>query len=295
MNDQRHGKKANEVDEVGCVVIGGGTMGAGIAQIILSETSSRVYVVDPDATARDRCRVTIESGLQRRFAKEDDARRLVSAALDRLDLVPGAGDFVAPEIVIEAVPENIDLKTRVLQTAVEHWPQALIATNTSSLSVTELHHRTGASRFVGMHFFNPVPTSRLVEVVCSNDSTAESIEAAQRWVAQLQREAITVKDSPGFATSRLGVAIGLEAMRMVEEGVASANDIDRGMVLGYKFPIGPLELSDRVGLDVRLAIANHLASELGPRFEAPQLLRQMVSDGRVGRKSGAGFYEWENR
>jgi 3-hydroxybutyryl-CoA dehydrogenase len=151
------------------------------------------------------------------------------------------------------------------------------------------------SSFIGLHFFNPVPRSKLVEIVRPDGCAPATVEQARRWVAVLGKESIEVGDSPGFATSRLGVAIALEAMRMVESGVASAQDIDRGMVLGYQFPMGPLELTDLIGLDVRLAIAEHLSSTLGPRFEPPDLLRKKVAAGELGQKSGQGFYDWTLR
>jgi 3-hydroxybutyryl-CoA dehydrogenase len=138
-----------------------------------------------------------------------------------------------------------------------------------------------------------VPASRLIEIVVGTQTRQDVVEAAREWVARMGKQSIEVRDSPGFATSRLGLALGLEAIRMVETGVASADDVDRGMALGYRHPIGPLELTDRVGLDVRLAIAQHLESELGPRFAPPALLRELVSAGHLGRKSGRGFFHWD--
>ena len=145
-----------------------------------------------------------------------------------------------------------------------------------------------------MHFFNPVPRSDLVELVTAEQTSRATVDTARDWIRRLGKQSIEVRDSPGFATSRLGIVVGLEAMRMVEEGVASAEDIDKGMVLGYKFPIGPLELTDLVGLDVRLAIAEHLSGELGARFEPPQLLRDKVAAGELGRKVGRGFFTWRS-
>ena len=172
-------------------------------------------------------------------------------------------------------------------------PGAVIATNTSSLSIDGLAAGLARpDRFVGLHFFNPVPASGLVEIVVGPATGDDLVAAAQAWVEALGKTAITVTDSPGFASSRLGVAIALEAMRMLEEGVASAADIDTAMTLGYRHPVGPLRTTDLVGLDVRLAIAEHLARELGPRFEPPAILRSLVAEGRLGRKSGRGFYDW---
>jgi 3-hydroxybutyryl-CoA dehydrogenase len=186
-----------------------------------------------------------------------------------------------------------DLTAGVLAAGEAAVPEAVLATNTSSLSVGGLAAGLRApERFVGLHFFNPVPASELVEIVVGEKTAPELVTTAQEWVADLGKTAITVTDSPGFASSRLGVAIALEAMRMVEEGVASAADIDTAMTLGYKHPVGPLRTTDIVGLDVRLAIAEHLAREVSPRFEPPQLLRDLVASGHLGRKSGQGFYAW---
>jgi 3-hydroxybutyryl-CoA dehydrogenase len=172
-------------------------------------------------------------------------------------------------------------------------PRAVVATNTSSLSIGELAAAlSDPKRFIGLHFFNPVPVSDLVEVVVGTHTDPAVVEQAQGWVASLGKTAITVKDSPGFASSRLGVGLALEAMRMLDEGVASAEDIDTAMTLGYRHPVGPLKTTDIVGLDVRLAIAEYLERELGPRFAPPQILRDKVAAGQLGRKSGEGFYKW---
>jgi 3-hydroxybutyryl-CoA dehydrogenase len=181
----------------------------------------------------------------------------------------------------------------VLATVERSAPDAVLATNTSSLSVDGLAERLDRpDRFLGLHFFNPVPASALVEIVVGSRTDAGLVTRAQGWVEALGKTAITVTDSPGFASSRLGVAIALEAMRMLEEGVASAADIDTAMTLGYRHPVGPLRTTDIVGLDVRLAIAEHLAREVGPRFEPPQVLRDLVAAGKLGRKTGEGFYQW---
>ena len=203
---------------------------------------------------------------------------------------PDLGD---PELVIEAVPEDLELKRTVFQRIEQAAPEAVLATNTSSLSIDAIAKGLKApERFIGLHFFNPVPTSDLVELVVGEQTAYPLVEQARGWVAALGKTAITVQDSPGFASSRLGVAIALEAIRMVQEGVASVEDIDTAMTLGYRHPVGPLRTTDIVGLDVRLAIAEHLARELGPRFEPPQLLRDKVAAGELGRKSGRGFYDW---
>jgi len=271
-------------------VIGGGTMGAGIAQVLL-EAGCEVVVVEADEGAAARARVRIIEGLSRRkgvTAEELEART------GRLGTITGLSEPLGVELVVEAIPEIPDAKRDLLAAAEKVVPPtALLASNTSSLSITDL---AGAlerpERFLGMHFFNPVPLSALVELVVGDATTPAAVDDAKQWVARLGKESIEVRDSPGFATSRLGVALGLEAIRMLEEGVASAADIDQGMVLGYRHPMGPLRLTDLVGLDVRLAIAEHLAATLGPRFEPPALLRDKVAAGELGKKTGRGFYDW---
>jgi 3-hydroxybutyryl-CoA dehydrogenase len=271
-------------------VIGGGTMGAGIAQVLL-EAGCEVVVVEADADAAERARVRVTDGLRRRKGVEPAE---VEARARRLSTATGFDGPLEVELVVEAIPEIADAKRDLLAAAEKVVPAgALLASNTSSLSITDL---AGAlerpDRFLGMHFFNPVPLSALVELVVGQGTAPGAVDDARRWVARLGKESIEVRDSPGFATSRLGVCLGLEAIRMLEEGVATAADIDAGMVLGYRHPMGPLRLTDLVGLDVRLAIAEHLAATLGPRFEPPALLREKVAAGELGQKSGQGFYDW---
>ncbi|WP_281155138.1 3-hydroxyacyl-CoA dehydrogenase family protein, partial [Streptomyces sp. HYC2] len=203
-------------------------------------------------------------------------------------LAPGTG------LVVEAVPENAALKAGLLAAAEAAVDDTtVLATNTSSLSVTELAAALKVpGRFLGMHFFNPVPASELIEIVVAPETSPEVVRAALDWTRALGKKDVVVKDSPGFASSRLGLALGLEAIRMVEEGVAEPEAIDDAMSLGYKHPMGPLRLTDLVGLDVRLAIAEYLHATLGDRFAPPQLLRDKVARGELGRKSGQGFYTW---
>jgi 3-hydroxybutyryl-CoA dehydrogenase len=273
-----------EAEERRALVVGGGTMGAGIAQVLV-QAGVRVWLSDVSETAAGAGRIRVLNGLER----SGD-----TSAAERLVTVVGLADVGDVDLAVEAVPEDASLKERVLL-AIESavGPKTLIATNTSSLSIEGL--AAGLSdpgRFLGMHFFNPVPRSALVEIVIGTAVRPDVVDAARAWVALLGKEEIVVRDSPGFATSRLGLIIGLEAIRMVEEGVASAEDIDRGMELGYRFPMGPLRLTDLVGLDVRLAIGDHLASTLGDRFRPPQLLRDMVARGDLGKKAGKGFFLW---
>jgi 3-hydroxybutyryl-CoA dehydrogenase len=278
-------------DRVG--VIGGGRMGAGIAQAFLA-AGARVEVVEAGDEAAEAARGRVAGGLEE-AARRGKLAGDVGTALARLTLVGSAADLSAGTgLVIEAVPERADLKVAVL-TAAESvlGPDAVLATNTSSLSVTELAaalQRPG--QFLGMHFFNPVPASKLVEVVVAPQTAPGVVEAARRWVQALDKTDVVVRDSPGFASSRLGVLLGLEAIRMLEEGVADAEAIDAAMELGYRHPMGPLRSTDLVGLDVRLAIAEYLASTLGERFTPPQLLRDKVAAGELGRKTGRGFHDY---
>lgn len=275
------------------VVIGGGTMGSGIAQSLL-QAGATVWLVEADELRAAQAQARVQQGLSLAFKREADPTAQVTEAMRRLTAFVGLPTALGPALVIETVPERSELKASVLAEASRLWPDAVIATNTSALSVTDLARSVeGPSRFIGMHFFNPVPRSALIELVLGPETAEQTARSATGWVERLGKESIEVKDSPGFATSRLGVLLGLEAVRMVEEGVASAEAIDRGMKLGYRHPMGPLELSDLVGLDVRLAIAEDLERRLGPRFEPPELLRDMVARGDLGKKSGHGFYDWD--
>ena len=282
------------VDET-VVVIGAGTMGLGIAQSLL-QIGATVWLTDANAATAEAARGRIADGLLRRYKSEPDPRLRVDEDLERLRVNLGPALDARPGLVIEAVPEIPALKATVLAEAEASYPDtAVLASNTSSLSITGLAASLARpDRFIGMHFFNPVPVSLLVELVLGAATSSDTVARSRSWVARLGKESIEVHDAPGFATSRLGIALGLEAIRMVEAGVASPEDIDKGMTLGYKHPTGPLRLTDLVGLDVRLGIAEHLAGELGPRFEPPQLLRDMVAAGKLGRKSGEGFYQWNS-
>ena len=269
-------------------VLGGGRMGAGIAHAFLAAGATvKVVDINDDAVAAAKARVekAIQGSLDR------GAEGSFDSWAQRLTLSTDVSEFAGFDLVVEAVPVSMELKTTAFSNIAKAAPEAVIATNTSSLSVSQLAD-TVANDVIGLHFFNPVPASKLVEVVIAKSTPEALVETAKGWVEDLGKTAVVVKDAPGFASSRLGVAIALEAIRMVEEGVASARDIDNAMVLGYKFPIGPLELTDIVGLDVRLGIAEYLESTLGERFAPPQLMRDMVSRGELGRKSGKGFYDY---
>lgn len=271
-------------------VLGGGRMGGGIAHSFLA-AGADVTVVDINEAAveaaRERITKDIEGSIKR------GAPGTVEEWLTRLSFSVDFAAFSDVSLVVEAVPESFELKTNAFANIAQHASEAVIATNTSSLSVSDLAS-TVENNVIGLHFFNPVPASKLVEIVVAKQTPQELVEQARGWAEALGKTPVVVKDSPGFASSRLGVVIALEAIRMVEEGVASPQDIDNAMVLGYKFPIGPLALTDIVGLDVRLGIAEYLESTLGANFTPPQLMRDMVARGELGRKSGKGFYDYSS-
>ena len=277
------------------VVVGAGTMGHAIAQVAAMAGADTVLVDRTEALVQhglDRIEANLQGGVDRgkvEPAVRDEALARLRGATDVEAAAEGA------ELAVEAVPERLDLKRRVFD-ALEAGapPTALLATNTSSLSVSEIQSGLGdPSRVVGLHFFNPVHIMKLVEVVRGAETSEATVESAVAWACRMDKEPIVVNDAPGFASSRLGVALGLEAMRMLEEGVASAEDIDTAMTLGYRHPMGPLRLTDLVGLDVRLHIAEYLHETLGERFRPPQILRDKVERGELGKKTGRGFFDWD--
>jgi len=286
-------EKAMRIETV--AVLGSGTMGRGIAQTaVCSGLSVRLFDVAEGALYAGHAAAL--AGIGKLAEKGKLTAGDAAAARERLRPEADLARAVeGADLVIEAVPEDAELK-RSLYRRVEPLlaDGALLASNTSSLPIGRLAEGLARpQRFLGLHFFNPVPLMKLLEVVVGERTGREAVEAAVALAARLGKDAIVVKDSPGFATSRLGVAIGLEAMRMLEEGVASAADIDRAMELGYAHPMGPLKLTDLVGLDVRLAIARALERELGPRFAPPAILVRKVEAGELGKKTGRGFYEWD--
>lgn len=273
-------------------VLGGGRMGAGIAHAFLIK-GANVVVVERDDDAAAGARTRVADAVAKSAARgvlEGPAEDVLS----RFSTSTDYGSFAGCGLVVEAVPEDFELKISALKAVEEQLaPEAFLASNTSSLSVTDLAAQLQRpSNFVGLHFFNPVPASTLIEVVLAKETSPALAATAKAWTEALGKTAVVVNDAPGFASSRLGVAIALEAMRMVEEGVASAEDIDAAMVLGYKHPTGPLRTTDIVGLDVRLGIAEYLHSTLGERFAPPQILKDKVARGELGRKSGKGFFDW---
>ncbi len=276
-------------------VLGAGTMGHGIAQVC-AQAGFEVRLFDVAEAPLEKGLAGIRGMLDKAVAKGKADAAEADAAFARLRGTTSLEEACAGcDLVIEAVPEKLALKREVFA-AVERaaGPEALLATNTSSLSVGAIAEALERpERFLGLHFFNPVPLMALLEIVTGSRTDAATTAVAQALGRRLGKEPIVVRDAPGFASSRLGLALGLEAIRMVEQGVASPADIDKAMELGYRHPMGPLRLTDLVGLDVRLGIAEYLAGELGPRFEPPQLLRDKVAAGELGRKSGQGFYRWD--
>ena len=277
-------------------VLGAGTMGHGIAQVAaMAGNEVALRDVDEDVLAEgvDAIEANLQGGVEREKLTDDEKASTLDRIAATTDLAAAAGDA---DLVVEAVPEDVDLKRQVFAEVEVHAPDdAVVATNTSSLPVTEVASALDdPTRAVGLHFFNPVHIMDLVEVVLAEQTDDATRDFAEAFVADVGKEAVVVADAPGFATSRLGVAVGVEAIRMVQEGVASPADVDRAMELGYNHPMGPLELGDVVGLDVRLDICEHLREELGERFRPPQLLRKKVRAGKLGKKTGEGFYVWED-
>ncbi|MEO6420528.1 MAG: 3-hydroxyacyl-CoA dehydrogenase family protein [Polyangiaceae bacterium] len=276
-------------------VLGTGTMGQGIAQVTAAAgLSTRLFDSAPGRAEAAIAQVGAQ--LAKLVAKgkiTEDARASTLAALSPAGDVKTA--CTGCDLVIEAVPEDMALKVGLFRdAAAAAAPGALLASNTSSLSITELGARIGApERTIGLHFFNPPPVMELLEIVRGLGTSDDTLDRAVAFARAVKKSPIVVKDSPGFASSRLGVILGAEAIRMLESGVASVEDIDRAMELGYRHPMGPLKLTDLVGLDVRLAILDHLHKEVGEQFRAPSLLRTMVRAGKLGKKTGEGFYRWE--
>lgn len=300
-------------------VLGGGRMGSGIAHAFLM-AGCNVRVVESDAgaaaAARSRVERAVENSLARHVARmlaadgEQATARNPAAAdktppdvgalagpgiMERFAVFTDVANFANCALVVEAVPEDRDLKVAALRRTEPYLaPTAVLASNSSALSLTDLAAQlVRPAQFLGLHFFNPVPSSALVEIIRGQLTPDALVTTAQGWVAALGKTAVVVADSPGFASSRLGVALALEAMRMLQDEVASAEDIDAAMVLGYRHQTGPLRTTDLVGLDVRLDIAEHLAATLGPRFAVPDILREKVARGELGRKTGRGFFDWD--
>jgi 3-hydroxybutyryl-CoA dehydrogenase len=282
----------SEIKSVG--VLGAGTMGHGIAQVAAQAGyRTLLYDVTTDLAQRGLRRIAenLQRGIEKGKVKPEDREQV----LGRLRAVADLPELAQCDLIIEAIPEDLALKRSIFTRLSEVCStRTILASNTSSLSVSEIAAAAShPERVLGMHFFNPVHIMRLLEIVRAEPTSDATVETVRRVAGSLGKETIVVRDRPGFASSRLGLALGLEAIRMVEQGVASAEDIDRAMELGYGYPMGPLKLGDLVGLDVRLSIAEYLHQELRSEvFRPPQLLKDMVSAGKLGRKSGEGFYKY---
>ena len=273
-------------------VVGGGTMGVGIVYVFAA-AGWNVWVVEPDDARAQSMQKTLEdtarAGLKRGKLNEYRVTQITEGVqrLRSADELPFGLD-----LVIETVPERMDIKRMVLGQIDARLP-TIIASNTSAMSINELAKCVkDPSSFLGMHFFNPVWSLAMVELIRGDATSESTLSAAKKYSESIGKTSITVRDVPGFATSRLDLIASLEAMRMLQDGVASAEDIDNAMLIAYRHPMGPLRLSDIVGLDVRLDIARQLSSTLGDRYAPPKILEEMVARGDLGRKSGKGFFDW---
>ena len=273
-------------------VIGGGTMGVGIAYVA-ALAGMAVAVVEPDAGRAEVMRRTIDEAATSAIGRgklDQASGGALAGRITRVAVVEDLAEGLA--LIVESIPERLDLKLDVLARCAARRP-LLLASNTSALSIDRLSQAVpDPTSFLGMHFFNPVWSIKLVELVRGTATSEVALTDARAFVEALGKESLTVRDVPGFATSRLDLIASLEAMRMLESGVASAEDIDRAAVLAYRHPVGPLRLSDIVGLDVRLDIARTLQGAHGDRFAPPQILIDMVAAGKLGAKSGHGFFAW---
>jgi len=276
-------------------VVGAGTMGHGIAQVAaaagmsvaLHDVSEELIRKGLEAIGKN-----LSKGVEKGKVTEDEREATLGRLGPAVDLMAAAA---ASDLVVEAAPESLELKQKIFAELDRVVPaHALLASNTSSLSIAKIAEATGRpQRVLGMHFFNPVHLMALVEVVRGEQTADGTVELAVETARRMGKDPIVVGDSPGFASSRLGLVLCLESMRMLEQQVASAEDIDKAMTLGYRHPMGPLRLTDLIGLDVRLAIAEYLHEELGSEaFRPPEILRRLVAEGRLGKKAGHGFYEW---
>jgi len=275
-------------------VVGAGTMGHGIAQVA-AVAGYETMLTDISQAALDQAVKQINQSLDGAVERGKLTREAAHGARNNLGLDTELEYAVKDaDLVIEAIAEDLAAKQALFTRLGALRPRAVLATNTSSLPVARIAEAASApGQVIGMHFFNPVPVMRLVEIVPHSGTDPSVIDRAREVARRMGKTAIVVRDTPGFASSRLGVVLGLEAMRMVEQGVATAEDIDQAMELGYGHPMGPLRVTDLVGLDVRLAIAEHLHRELkDARYAPPEILRRKVEAGELGKKTGKGFYEW---
>ena len=276
-------------------VVGAGTMGVGIAYIYAA-AGWNVIIVEPDDARSQAVQQTLADVAQSGAKRGKLNAAQVAHVSHGVQRVAAAADLpTGLDLVVETVPERLALKQQVLAQIDGRNPR-IIASNTSSMSINELAASVrDPSTFLGMHFFNPVWSLQMVELIRGKHTSPQTLALARQFAEATGKTTITVSDLPGFATSRLDLIASLEAMRMLQDGVASAEDIDRAMVIAYRHPMGPLRLSDIVGLDVRLDIARQLSKALGERYAPPQNLQDMVARGELGQKSGKGFFEWPSK
>ncbi len=275
-------------------VVGGGSMGSGIAYEVARNLEARVIVREVDAQTLARARANIERLVARPVEKGQITQETADAWLARFEWTTELRTLASADIVVEAVFENLPLKQEIfaaLDSICE--PDAILASNTSGLPITQIAAATQRpERVIGLHFFNPVPAMKLVEMIRAYQTSDETVERGAAFCQALKKETILSKDYPGFITTRIGLMMIAEAVRCLEEGVGTAEDIDKGMRLGFNFPMGPLELADLVGVDVTLHVLDAERAALGDRFTPSPLLRNMVTAGYTGRKAGRGFYNY---
>lgn len=277
-------------------VVGAGTMGHGIAQVA-AMAGYEVVLFDLNAEVLAKGAAKIAANLDKGVARGKVSEAVRTQTLANLTTATELTTVAdGADLIVEAIPEKLEWKQDLFaKLEALTAPSCIFATNTSSLSIARIAgNLADPGRVIGTHFFNPVHIMALLELIIADATHPHVLDAVKVFGERIGKQVIVVRDFPGFATSRLGVCLGMEAIRMVEQGVASAEDIDTAMVLGYRHPVGPLKLTDMVGLDVRMHIGEYLAKELGnPAFEPPALMRQMVAEGKLGKKSGQGFYSWE--
>src|SRR5487761_2034148 len=275
-------------------VVGGGAMGSGIAYEVARNLDARLIVREADAHTLARARANVERLVERPVAKGQLSRETADAWLARFSWTTDLEELAAADIVIEAVFEHLALKQEIFAKLDSVCrPEAILASNTSGLPITQIASATQRpERVLGLHFFNPVPAMKLVEIIRAYQTSDETVAHARAFCALLKKETVLAKDYPGFITTRIGMAVIAEAIRCLEEGIGTVEDIDKAVRLGCNFPMGPLELADLVGLDVTLHILEANRDALGERFLPSPLLRNMVTAGYTGRKAGRGFYNY---
>ncbi len=278
-------------------VVGAGVMGAEIAYVVASNLDTKVYVRDISEEFLAKGRATIERVAKKAVEKGKATEQEKATWLERLNFTLNLDDLADADVVIEAVSENIDLKRKVFAELDSICTLAqFLASNTSGLPITVIAAATkNPERVIGTHFFNPASIMKLVEIVTGYETSAETLKKVQEFCTSLGKETVVSKDYPGFISTRIGQAYICDAIRCLEQGVGTVEDIDRACRLAYNHPMGPLELADLIGLDTELMIMESLSKEYGEAFRPTPLVKQMVAAGRLGRKTGKGFYDYTKR